>query len=53
MPAAQLIKAGEPGGWRSIFDLLAEGTEPMDLRCYLRDAEGALTETWLCQWLPK
>jgi glucans biosynthesis protein len=53
MPAAQPIKAGKLGGWRGIFDLLAEGTEPVDLRCYLRDAEGALTETWLYQWLPK
>jgi glucans biosynthesis protein len=24
----------------------------VDLRCYLRDAGGALTETWLYQWTP-
>ena len=39
--------------WRCSFDLLSEGDEPVDLRCYLRDDEGgALTETWLYQWTP-
>jgi glucans biosynthesis protein len=38
--------------WRCHFDLIANGGEPVDLRCYLRDAEGALTETWLYQWSP-
>ena len=38
--------------WRCHFDLVASGSEPVDLRCYLRDAEGALSETWLYQWSP-
>jgi glucans biosynthesis protein len=38
--------------WRCHFDLVASGGEPVDLRCYLRDAGGALSETWLYQWLP-
>lgn len=38
--------------WRCHFDLVASGNEPVDLRCYLRDAEGALSETWLYQWSP-
>ncbi|RUQ34732.1 MAG: glucan biosynthesis protein D [Candidatus Competibacteraceae bacterium] len=38
--------------WRCHFDLSASGSEPVDLRCYLRDAQGALTETWLYQWSP-
>jgi glucans biosynthesis protein len=43
----------EIGGWRCNFDLVAEGNQPVDLRCYLRDASGdALTETWLYQWSP-
>jgi glucan biosynthesis protein len=33
-------------------NLVASGGEPVDLRCYLRDAGGALSETWLYQWLP-
>lgn len=38
--------------WRCNFDLISEGDEPIDLRCYLRDDQGALTETWLYQWTP-
>ena len=38
--------------WRCHFDLIARGPEPVDLRCYLRDADGALSETWLYQWSP-
>jgi glucans biosynthesis protein len=38
--------------WRCHFDLAASGGEPVDLRCYLRDANGALSETWLYQWSP-
>ncbi len=42
----------ESDRWRCHFDLVASGSEPVDLRCYLRDAEGALSETWLYQWSP-
>ena len=43
----------EIDGWRCNFDLVADGTAPVDLRCYLKDAAGdALTETWLYQWSP-
>jgi glucans biosynthesis protein len=38
--------------WRCHFDLVASGSQPVDLRCYLRDANGALSETWLYQWSP-
>lgn len=38
--------------WRCHFDLSAGGSEPVDLRCFLRDASGALSETWLYQWSP-
>jgi glucans biosynthesis protein len=40
------------GAWRCSFDLVYAGKEPVDLRCYLADERGALTETWLYQWLP-
>jgi glucans biosynthesis protein len=38
--------------WRAFFDLQAEGIEPVDLRCFLRLGDRALTETWIYQYLP-
>ncbi len=38
--------------WRFNFDLISDGTEPIDLRCFLKDDRDALTETWLYQWTP-
>lgn len=32
--------------WRSFFDVAAEGTNPIELRCYLRLGDATLTETW-------
>lgn len=41
------------GNWRISFDLLPEGDEPVDIRCYLRGAdEKVLSETWLYQYHP-
>jgi len=42
----------ESNQWRGHFDLIAGGSSPVDLRGYLRDAEGALSETWIYQWSP-
>lgn len=39
-------------GRRAIFDLKPEGTDPVDLRCFLRIGGATLTETWQYQWLP-
>ncbi|MFN3920665.1 MAG: glucan biosynthesis protein, partial [Methylohalobius sp.] len=50
-PAARPIK-GTPY-WRCNFDLVADGQEAVDMRCFLRDAQGVLTETWLYQYLPQ
>jgi glucans biosynthesis protein len=49
-PAARPVK-GTPY-WRCNFDLAVEGSEPVDMRCFLRDEQGVLTETWLYQYLP-
>lgn len=38
--------------WRAFFDLDAAGSEPVDLRAYLRKGARALTETWLYQHFP-
>lgn len=37
--------------WRAFFDLQAEGIDPVDLRCFLRLGDQALSETWLYQYL--
>jgi glucans biosynthesis protein len=49
-PAARPLKGTE--AWRCNFDLISTGKEPIDLRCYLSDGRGSLTETWLYQWTP-
>ncbi|MBI5505546.1 MAG: glucan biosynthesis protein [Deltaproteobacteria bacterium] len=49
-PAVRPVIGGDT--WRCNFDLLADGEEPIDMRLYLRDAGGALTETWLYQYTP-
>ena len=38
--------------WRATFDMKAEGTDPVELRCYLKRGDGVLTETWLYQYFP-
>ncbi len=38
--------------WRAAFDLEVEGTEPVELRCYLRRGTETLTETWSYQFHP-
>ncbi len=40
-------------GYRALFDVKPDdGTEPIDLRLYLRVAGRALTETWIYLWTP-
>jgi glucans biosynthesis protein len=41
-----------PATWRTIFDVVADGPEPVELRCYLKFGETALTETWSYLWTP-
>lgn len=41
-----------PGHWRAQFDLTVDGNEPVEMRCYLRDGDTVLTETWLYQYHP-
>lgn len=38
--------------WRAVFDLEADGADPVDLRLYLKRGSEPLTETWLYQHLP-
>lgn len=48
-----VIKVVGTDKWRALFDLDAPGSEPIDLRCYLRLGDETLTETWLYQYLPE
>jgi glucans biosynthesis protein len=41
-----------PGHWRAEFDLAVTGSDPVDLRCYLRAGDTTLSETWLFQYHP-
>jgi len=38
--------------WRAIFDLIPDGSEPVELRLFIRGNGEALTETWLYQFRP-
>lgn len=38
--------------WRGLFDLTADGKEPIDLRAFLRRKDTALSETWIYQHFP-
>ncbi len=42
----------EINGWRVNFDISWQGTEPIDLRMYLKLGPSTLTETWIYQWDP-
>jgi len=41
-----------PGHWRAFFDLTVEGTDPVEMRLYLKSGAQVLTETWLYQYRP-
>lgn len=41
-----------PGHWRAQLDFTVDGSDPVDMRCYLRSGDTVLTETWLYQYHP-
>jgi glucans biosynthesis protein len=43
---------GDDGHWRVQFDLDVQGTEPVELRCFLKFKDQTLTETWAYQYHP-
>ena len=49
---AEAVPDDVPGHWRAQFDLTVDGSEPVELRCYLKAGETVLTETWMYQYLP-
>jgi glucans biosynthesis protein len=40
------------GHWRVLFDIDAQGTEPVELRGFLKNGGTVLSETWLYQYHP-
>ena len=48
----EAVPDGVPGHWRTQFDLAVEGTEPVELRGYLKAGDKILTETWMFQYHP-
>src|SRR5579871_3352825 len=51
----QLVEAvpdGVPGHWRAQFDLIVDGTDPVELRAFLKSGDKTLTETWMFQYHP-
>jgi glucans biosynthesis protein len=41
-----------PGHWRAQFDFKVAGTEPVEMRLYLRNGTETLSETWAYQYHP-
>ena len=52
--ATEAVPDGVAGHWRTLFDLgaLEQGTEPVEIRLFLRNGGQTLTETWLYQYHP-
>ncbi|MDQ0314047.1 glucan biosynthesis protein [Amorphus orientalis] len=47
-----VVKVVGTDRWRAVFDLEASGSDPVELRCYLKLGDQVLTETWMYQYLP-
>ena len=41
-----------PGHWRAQFDLTVTGSEPVEMRLYLKNGNDTLSETWVYQYHP-
>ena len=41
-----------PGHWRAQFDLTVTGSQPVEMRLYLRNGAETLSETWAYQYQP-
>ena len=48
----QAVPDRAPSHWRVFFDLAVDGTDPVDLRVFLRQGGQTLTETWLYLFEP-
>ncbi|MHB0989670.1 MAG: OpgD/OpgG family glucan biosynthesis protein [Burkholderiales bacterium] len=50
----EVVPDGGPAHWRTLFDIgpLAAGSDPVEIRLFLRSGGQTLTETWLYQYHP-
>lgn len=48
----EAVPDGVSGHWRAQFDLKVDGSEPVELRLYLKASGKTLSETWLYQYHP-
>ncbi|UDL95868.1 glucan biosynthesis protein D [Lichenihabitans sp. PAMC28606] len=48
----EAVPDGVNGHWRAQFDLVVDGTDPVEMRCYLKMGNDILTETWAFQYHP-
>ncbi|GAA4331268.1 glucan biosynthesis protein D [Pigmentiphaga soli] len=48
----EAVPDGVAGHWRAQFDFTVDGTEPAELRLFLKSGEQTLSETWLYQYHP-
>lgn len=52
-PATEPAPDGEAGQWRALFDLTdITGSEPVEIRLFLKQGGDTLSETWLYHFLP-
>jgi glucans biosynthesis protein len=49
---AEPVPDDVPGHWRAEFDLGVTGTDPVEMRLFLRNDDEVLSETWLYQYNP-
>jgi len=49
----EAVPSDIPGHWRAQFDLTVEGSEPVEMRAFLKRGDETLSETWLYQWHPR
>ncbi len=48
----EAVPDGVVGHWRTQFDLVVDGDEPVEMRCYLRAGGNVQSETWSYQYHP-
>ena len=48
----EAVPDGVNGHWRAQFDLVVDGTDPVEMRCVLKSGDEVLSETWAFQYHP-
>ncbi len=48
----EAVPDGVSGHWRAQFDLVVDGSDPVELKCVLKQGEQTLSEVWAFQYHP-